>query len=774
MSVKPKSDIPTTAQVDPSRRGFMRKSGALAGLVLSVGLPGIVRAAAPGAKYGAEGMANGSRDDPRVFIAIGTDSIVTITVHRSEMGQGVRTSMAMVVADELEADWNFVRVAQAPGDETKYGNQDTDGSRSLRHWYEPMRRCGATARSMLEQAAAAQWKVPLTQVQARFHEVINLKTGQKLPYGKLATAAAKLDLPARDALKLKDVSQFRYIGKEKPPHIVDGKDITHGRAIYAIDVRLPGMLHAVVARPPVLGAKVAKFDATLALKVPGVVQVIELPCNAPPSAYMPIGGVAVVAKDTWSALQGRKALQVEWTTSVHDSYDSVAYRKQLEASVRQPGGKLVRNQGDVYPALRDAAKTIAADYYVPHLAHAPMEPPSAVAQVANGKCDIWAGCQSPQAARSDVAKVLKLPLESVTVNVTLLGGGFGRRSQSDFVVEAALLSHALKGAPVKVTWTREDDLHHDYFHAVSAQRLEAGWDAGGKVTAWLHRTAEPTFMSIFMPDPKQLHAIEIGLGLAALPFDIPNIRIENPAAEAHVRTGWLRSVNNIQHVYAAQSFIAEMAAAQGRDHKDLLLELIGKDRKIDPTSIGDEWNHGESPEIYPIDTARLRGVVELVTKKAGWGRALPKGSGLGLAAHYGFVTYIATVIQAQVDAEGNISIPQVDIAVDCGPQVNPERIRSQIEGACINGLSHAMMSEMSFKNGRAEQDNFHQFELLRMLSAPGRINVHLISNPNVPMGGVGEPGVPTIAPALCNAIHAAVGIRIRALPIRNQAAQKRT
>jgi isoquinoline 1-oxidoreductase subunit beta len=459
---------------------------------------------------------------------------------------------------------------------------------------------------------------------------------------------------------------------------------------------------------------------------------------------------------------------------VHDSYDSEAYRKQLEVAVRQPGGKLVRNQGDVYPALQDAAKTIAADYYVPHLAHATMEPPSAVALVANGKCDIWAGCQSPQAARSDVAKVLKLPLENVTVNVTLLGGGFGRRSQSDFVVEAAFLSHALKGAPVKVTWTREDDLHHDYFHAVSAQRLEAGWDARGKVTAWLHRTAEPTFMSIFMPDPKQLHAIEIGLGLAALPFDIPNIRIENPAAEAHVRTGWLRSVNNIQHVYAAQSFIAEMAAAQGRDHKELLLELIGKDRKIDPTSIGDAWNHGESPEIYPIDTARLRGVVELVTKKAGWGRALPKGSGLGLAAHYGFVTYIATVIQARVDAEGNISIPQVDIAVDCGPQVNPERIRSQIEGACINGLSHAMMSEMSFKNGRAEQDNFHQFELLRMLSAPGRINVHLISNPNVPMGGVGEPGVPTIAPALCNAIHAAVGIRIRALPIRNQAAQKRT
>ena len=761
-------DTSSVLRTDTSRRAFLKTVPALSGLVLGVGLPGLVHGADEPKKYGGDGMPHGLQDSPKIFVAIGADGIVSITVHRSEMGQGVRTSLPKIVADELEADWKYVRVVQAPGDEAKYGNQDTDGSRSTRHWFDPMRRCGASARMMLEQAAATQWKVPLDQVEAKNHQVIHKPSGRKLGYGALAVAAAKLEVPARDTLKLKDPSAFRYIGKVDT-HLVDGQDIVTGKAQYGIDTRLPGMLYAVIARPPVLGGKVKTFDAAEALKVAGVVKVFQLDGTPPPSEFQPIGGIVVVARDTWAAIKGRSALKIEWDDGAHAGYNSVAYRSELEAAVLKTGGKEVRSQGDAYIALANAAKKIEANYYVPHLAHATMEAPAATARIARGQCEIWAPSQSPQAVRDKVAKRLNLPPEKVTVNVTLLGGGFGRKSKADFCVEAALVSQAMGGTPVKVTWTREDDLHHDYFHAVSAQHLEAGLDASGKVTAWLHRTAEPTFMSIFAPDQKQLSGIELGLGLVGLPYAIPNVRIENPAATAHARIGWLRSVNNIQHAFASQSFIAELAQAQGKDHRDYLIELLGADRLIDPSKLGDDWNHGESPERYAINTGRLRKVIERVTAEAKWGRKMPAGQGLGLAAHYSFVSYIAAVVEVSVTAKGELLIPRIDVAVDCGPQVNPDRIRSQIEGACIMGISQAVMSEITFKNGRVEQGNFHQFEVARMALAPKKIVVHLMpSTYDVPMGGVGEPGVPVIAPALFNAINAATGKRIRQLPLRDQ------
>ena len=757
---------PHVVVANVSRRRFLQGVTALGGLVLAVGFDSAARAADE-KKYGADGMPNGWVDNPLAFVSIAEDGTVTIVCHRSEMGQGVRTGMPMIVADELEADWRRVRVAQAPGDEKKFGNQDTDGSRSTRHFFEPMRRCGAAARAMLEGAAAERWKVPVSEVEARNHEVVHRKSGRRATYGSLAKAAAARPVPARETLRLKDPKQFRYIGKGQVK-LIDGRDIATGKAMYGIDTRLDGMLYAVVARPPVFGGKVKSFDAAEALKVPGVERVVQIEDSPLPAHFNPVGGIAVLARNTWAALQGRNALKITWDDGPNASYDSTAFKTTLEEAARKPG-KVVRNDGDFDAAAAKAVRRVDAEYYVPHLAHATMEPPAATARIANGKCEVWGCFQSPQATRDLVAKRLGISPDDVTVHVTLLGGGFGRKSKPDYGIEAAVLSKAVDGKPVKVTWTRDDDLHNAYYHTVSVEHLEAGVDAQGKPVAWRHRSVAPTIISTFDPAAKNEAPFELGMGVINVPFAIPNIRIENPEATAHTRIGWFRSVSNIPHAFAIQSFVAELAAAAGRDPKDFLLDVIGPARSVSPETLGDTWNHGESPERYPVDTGRLRRVIETAARQAGWGRKLPKGHGLGIAGHYSFVSYIASVVHAVVDDKGQLTIPRVDIAVDCGATVNPDRVRSQMEGAVVMGLAVAMLGEISFKGGRVEQNNFDTYQVTRMNEAPREIRVAIVPGDySKPMGGVGEPGVPPIPPALCNAIFAATGKRIRRLPIREQ------
>ena len=738
-----------------SRRDALKGLAGLSGLVLGAYL-------APGrAAFAADvNAAAGAVLEPNLFVSIAEDGAVTIVAHRSEMGQGARTSLPMLVADELEADWSRVKIVQAPGD-PKYGSQNTDGSRSIRRHYTSMRQMGAVARQMLEAAAAQTWGVDASECEARNHQVAHKASGKTLDFGALVKTASTLPAPKPDAVTLKDPKQFRYIGKDM--RIVDMDDITHGRAIYGIDVVVPGMKYVSLERCPVLFGKPKSYDASAALSVPGVEKVVEIPSVTPPAAFKAWGGIAVVATNTWAAQEGRKKLKIEWELGPNASYDSPSYKAALIETSRQPGD-VMRQEGDVDKALAGAAKIVEAEYYIPHASHAQMEPPCAVANFDGDKLEIWGPTQRPQAARKTLAEALGIPEENITVNITLLGGGFGRKSKADFMVEAALLSRKV-GAPVKLTWSREDDIRHGYYHSVSAQYMKGGLDENGKTTSWLHRTVFPSIGATFKAETKKAIGVEMGLGFVDMPFDIPNIRLENGEAEAHVRIGWVRSVANIYHAFASSSFADELAHAAGRDPVDYLLALLGKPRHLDLAAVGVEkyWNYGDPVEQYPIDTGRLSNVIQVAADKSGWGRKLPPGHGLGIAAHRSFLSYVASVVEVAVSDSGELTMPRVDMVIDCGLYVNPDRIRSQLEGAVVYGLSLALYGEITAKQGAIEQSNYHDYPVMRIGAAP-ETHVHIVESQAL-SGGVGEPGQPPVAPALCNAIYAATGKRIRDLPV---------
>ncbi|HEY7547454.1 MAG TPA: molybdopterin cofactor-binding domain-containing protein [Blastocatellia bacterium] len=692
---------------------------------------------------------------PSVYLGVETDGTVIIIAHRSEMGTGIRSVLPTIAAEELDADWKRVRVEQAIGD-AKYGSQNTDGSCSIRDFYDAMREAGAAARLMLERAAAAKWGVPAAECKAQNHQVVHAASNRRLGYGELASLAAQQPAPRKEELSFKSKDQYRYIGKEMP--IVDREDLCSGRGIFGIDARMPGMVYASIERPSVLGGRLKSYDDQEARKVPGVERTVVIEGFTPPHGFKALGGVAVIANNTWSAMQGRERLKVEWEPGEHASYDSASYKQQLLETVRKPQ-KVARNVGDVDAEFAKGGKTHEAEYYVPHLAHAPMEPPAAVAQFKEGKALIYAATQNPQAVQDTVAAALGIDKKNVECHVTLLGGGFGRKSKPDYVAEAALLSKAV-GKPVKVTWTREDDIRFDYYHTVSAMYMKAALDEKGRPTAWLQRCAFPSMMTTFNPATASAGGVELGMGWTNVPFDIPNHRAENGPAQYHVRIGWLRSVANIQHAFAIHSFVDELAHLAGRDRVEYLLDVVGQPRKVDLSA------RGRLAEKYPLETGRLRNVIEIAARESDWAKKKPaKGRALGIAAHYSFLTYVAAVVEVEVDSTGKIRIPRVDVAVDAGRVINPDRVKAQFEGAAVFGASIALMGEITASGGEIQQSNFHDYPVARINEAPFETRVHLVAS-DAPPAGVGEPGVPPIAPAICNAIFAATGKRIRELPLR--------
>ncbi len=735
-----------------SRRDFLRYTSVAGGaLVLATLLPSITPAWASSTVDDAANTLN-------LFVSIDNDGTVNIVCHRSEMGQGVRTGIPQIVADELCADWSKVNVVQGLGDEA-YGSQNTDGSRSIRRFYTTMREMGATARTMLENAAAQTWGVPVSDVFAENGAVVHKSSGKSLSFGELAQVASQQNVPEVKDLTFKSPKDFKFIGK--PVTSVDLPKVLTGDTVFGQDVQLDDMLYASIERCPVVGGTVKAFDKEASRGVANVVDVIEMPEQSFPVLFKNLNGVAVLASNTWSAIQGRKALNVTWDLGDNQSHDSDAYLAELEKRIVTKG-KSIRSVGDAYQAFDTANMKLEATYTVPYLVHAPMEPPAATAVFKDGHCEVWACTQTPQSTQQNVAGALGIDKSKVKVNVTLLGGGFGRKSKPDFSVEAAVLAQKT-GKPVKVVWSREDDIRHGYYHAISAQHFQAGLDEAGKVTSWVQRTAFPSISWTFTGTTDEPQTGELSLGFGDLPFAIENLSCETHKAPAHVRIGWIRSVSNIQHGFAIGSFVDELAAKSSVSPHQMWLNLIGDDRIVDPKTQGFKYeNYGESYDNFPIETKRLKNVLNELMAKSGANSPTADNEGWGISVHRSFVSYVAVATKVKV-ANDKVSVLEMHSVIDAGRVINPDRVKSQQEGAMIFGLSIALMGEVTIKEGAVEQSNYHDYTVLRMHQSP-KIVTHIIQSDAAP-GGVGEPGVPPVAASVTNAIYQASGKRIRALPV---------
>ena len=719
-----------------SRRDFIATSGTL---VLGAALP--IKASRPDA-LSKEVLA------PNLFVALDTDGTVTVTSHRSEMGQGIRTAIAQIVADEMEADWSHVQVAQAQGDKA-YGDQNTDGSQSIRLFLDKLRRAGATARQMLETAAANRWDVPASECEALNHFVKHKPSGRKLAYGELAAEASNLSVPRNVNLKARE--DFRYIGKGMKH--VDADAIAAGTATYAADVRLPGMAIAVIVRPPHLGSHVVSVKLHQNAKSQaGFIGLETLDPTPGAPLFFPLGGVAVIAETTYAAMQTAKQLDIAWSEP-SDTPTTPSFNEKLRALVNSPSRPLF-DSGDVDRVFETDGVTLEAVYETPFLSHAPMEPPCALADVRENHTEVWASVQDPQSTRNQVAGWLKTDSENVAINVTLLGGAFGRKSKPDFVLEAVELSRRLK-RPIRVQWSREDDIQHDYYHAASAQLYRATLDDAGMPKAWLQRTAFPSITSTFVRGGNDPAGWELEMGFSNTPYRIPNQRFESKGLQPGVRIGWMRSVCNIFHAFSANVFVDELAATAAIDPIEYRLALIPESGILKVP--GDQ-----PPKGHGLDLARLRHVLERVRDLSEWPRHRPDGTGIGVAVHHSFRSYVATVIEAKVTGN-NVKVQNAWVVLDCGTYVNSDSCIAQMEGAVAFGLSLAQTDGITMADGSVDQSNFHDYRVIRMNESPA-ISVELVASSAAP-AGVGEPGVPPIAPALSNAIFNATGRRLRKLPL---------
>ena len=706
-----------------SRRAFL-KAGAAAGggLLIGIGLPGLMTGAEAAGKGAAEFA-------PNAFIRIDGDGRVTLVMNQVEMGQGTYTSMPMLIAEELEVSLDQVTLEHAPPNDKLYANpvfgaQMTGGSTSVRAYWVPLRQAGASARSMLIAAAAQQWKVDPAACHAERGVVIHAASGRKLKYGALADAAAKLPLPEKVALK--DPKDFKLIGT--PAKRLDTPDKLNGKAQFGIDKRLPGMKIATVAACPVFGGKVAKFDEAKARATPGVRQVVALD-NA----------VAVVADHMWAAKQGLAALDIQWDEGPNAKLKTEDIVAQMAQAAEQAGA-VARNEGDVAKATAAAPTRVDAVYQAPFLAHATMEPMNCTVHVTKDACDIWTGTQVIGIAQLVASKITGLPLEKVQVHNHLLGGGFGRRLEVDYVMQAVQIAKQVDG-PVKVVWTREEDVQHDMYRPYYYDKLSAALDGQGMPVAWSHRIVGSSIIARFIPgamkpgDPDP-DAVE---GAAETIYDIPNRHVDYVRHEPPgIPTAFWRGVGPTHNIYVVESFIDELANKAGKDPLEYRRALLGK-----------------SP--------RALAVMNLAAEKAGWGKPMPAGNGRGVSVQYAFGSYVSQVAEVAVDKDGSVRVQRVVCAVDCGYTVNPDTVRAQMEGGIIFGITAALYGQITLENGRVQQSNFHNYQMLSINQAP-LVEVYLVPSAESP-GGIGEPGTAALAPAVLNAIHAATGKRLRKLPV---------